>query len=118
MLGISSTGAYFFGTKLTSFWLKDKLRIYGDFNFKDMPDNYWGVGYDAAANTEKSDSTTAYDRLWFQIYPRFLWQFHKNYFGGLVVDYNYTKGSNKMFKTTQLLISSLSLLSSLKRFAS
>ena len=93
MVGISTTGAYFFGTKLTSFWLQDKLRIYGDFNFKDMPDNYWGVGYDDARNTEKSDTTTAYVRTWWQIYPRFLWQFKKHLFVGLVVDYNFTKGS-------------------------
>lgn len=94
MLGFSSTGAYFIGTKLTSFWLQDKLRIYGDFNFKSMPDNYWGVGYDDARYTEKSDSTTAYDRTWWQIYPRFLWQFRKNYFGGIVLDFNYTKGTD------------------------
>ena len=93
MLGVSSSGAYFFGTKLTSFWWEDKLRIYGDFNYKSMPDNYWGVGYDAGRYTEKSDSTTAYERLWWQINPRFLYQFKKNYFAGLVVDYNYTKGS-------------------------
>ncbi|MGL1886431.1 MAG: BamA/TamA family outer membrane protein [Reichenbachiella sp.] len=92
MLGVSSTGAYFIGTKLTSFWFQDKLRIYGDFNFKDMPDNYWGVGYNAGYSTEKSDSTTAYDRTWWQIFPKFLYQFKENYFGGLIVDYNYTDG--------------------------
>lgn len=94
MLGITSTGAYFFNTKLTSFWFQDQLRIYGDINFKSMPDNYWGVGYDAAYYTPKSDSTTAYDRLWWQINPKFLWQFEENYFGGLIIDYNYTKGSS------------------------
>jgi outer membrane protein assembly factor BamA len=93
MLGVSSTGAYFFGTKLTSFWLQDKLRIYGDFNFKDMPDNYWGVGYDEGRYTVKSDSTTGYKRTWWQIYPRFLWQFKKHNFTGLVIDLNYTKGT-------------------------
>ena len=92
MLGVSSTGAYFFGTKVTTFWWQDKIRMYGDFNFKDMPDNYWGVGYDRGRNTEKSDSTTAYTRTWWQIYPRILWQFKENFFGGLVIDYNYTKG--------------------------
>ena len=94
MLGVSSTGAYFIGTKMTTFWLEDKLRIYGDFNFKSMPDNYWGVGYDEARYTPKGDSTTAYHRVWWQIYPRFLWQFKKNYFGGLIVDYNYTQGTS------------------------
>jgi hypothetical protein len=45
MLGVSSTGAFFFQSKWTTFWLEDKLRIYADVNFKTMPDNYWGVGY-------------------------------------------------------------------------
>jgi len=94
MIGVSSTGAFFVNTKITSFWLQDKLRIYADLVFKNMPDNYWGVGYDAAYNTPKSDTTTAYDRLWWQINPKFLWQFKKNNFLGLNVDFNYTKGSD------------------------
>jgi len=93
MLGITSTGAYFFGTKLTTFWKEDKLRIYADLNFKNMPDNYWGVGYNEAYTTEKGDSTTAYTRTWWQIYPKFLWQFKKNYFIGPQIDFNYTKGN-------------------------
>jgi hypothetical protein len=94
LVGVSTTGAYFFGTKLISFWLKDKLRIYGDFNFKHLPDNYWGVGYDAGRYTVKSDSTTAYVRKWWQINPQFLWQFRKHYFVGPNIDLNYTQGSN------------------------
>lgn len=94
MFGASSTGAIFFNSKLTSFWKEDKLRIYSDFNFKDMPDHYWGVGYDEARYTDKSDSSTAYNRLWWQIYPKFLWQFKPSYFIGTVVDVNYTKGTD------------------------
>ncbi|MCD4730200.1 MAG: outer membrane protein assembly factor [Bacteroidales bacterium] len=92
MLGASITGAYFFGTKLTTFWLKDKMRIYADINFKDMPDNYWGVGYEAGFNTEKGDSTTSYKRTWWQFYPKILWQFKKHFFIGPLIDFNYTKG--------------------------
>jgi hypothetical protein len=44
MIGVTSSGAYFFQSKWTTFWLQDKLRIYSDLNFKQMPDNYWGVG--------------------------------------------------------------------------
>ncbi len=58
-----------------------------------MPDNYWGVGYENAADVVKSDTTTAYNRTWWWINPRFLYQFRKHYFVGLNVDYNYTKGS-------------------------
>jgi hypothetical protein len=92
MVGASITGAYFFGTKLTTFWLEDKMRIYADINFKDMPDNYWGVGYEAGYNTEKGDSTTSYKRTWWQFYPKILWQFKKHLFIRPLIDFNYTKG--------------------------
>jgi hypothetical protein len=92
MIGVSSTGAYFLMTKLTSFWHHDKIRSYADFNFKNMPDNYWGVGFDAAKNTEKGDSTTKYTRTWIQLNPKVLWQFQKHWFIGGNIDFNYTKG--------------------------
>jgi hypothetical protein len=94
MLGVSATGAYFVQTKWTTFWLNDKLRIYSDLNYKNMPDNYWGVGYDAAYNAYKSDTTTKYTRTWFQFNPKILWQFRKNLFIGPTLNLNYTKGEN------------------------
>jgi hypothetical protein len=94
MLGITSTGAYFLQSKWTTFWLEDKMRIYADANFKSMPDNYWGVGYESAQNPEKSDSTTEYLRNWFQFYPKILWQFKTNLFIGGIINLNYTKGSD------------------------
>ena len=95
VLGGSSTGAFFGSSVVSTFWFEDKMRIYGDFWFKDMPDNYWGVGYEDGKNTVKSDSTTKYQRFWWWINPRILWQFKKNYFVGLNIDYNYTKGSEE-----------------------
>lgn len=94
MFGGSSTGAYFFSTIVTSYWFEDKLRINGDIWFKDMPDHYWGVGYDNAYSKEKTDSTTAYNRKWWWINPRILWQVKKDYFLGLNIDYNYTEATN------------------------
>jgi outer membrane protein assembly factor BamA len=61
-----------------------------DIWFKDMPDHYWGVGYENGFSKPKSDSTTAYQRLWWQVNPIFLWQFRPHYFMGINVDYNYT----------------------------
>ncbi|MBD80017.1 MAG: hypothetical protein CL840_13980 [Crocinitomicaceae bacterium] len=58
-----------------------------------MPDHYWGVGYDNGYNTPKTDTTTAFQREWWWINPRFLYQFKKYYFVGLNVDYNSTEGS-------------------------
>ena len=94
MLGVSSTGAFFLQSKWTTFWLEDKMRIYSDFNFKNMPDNYWGVGYDEARNAYKSDTTTKYVRTWFQFNPKILWQFRKNWFVGPTININYTIGND------------------------
>lgn len=93
-LGYTTTGAIVANAILTSYWIQDKIRINGDFWYKDMPDNYWGIGYDNALNTPTSDSTTAYQRQWWWINPRILYQVRKNYFVGLNIDYNYTKGSD------------------------
>lgn len=90
MFGASSTGGIFLSTIASTYWLKDKLRIYADIWFKDMPDHYWGAGYQNGLSTPKSDSTTAYQRLWWWFNPRFLWQLRPDYFIGLNVDYNYT----------------------------
>lgn len=91
MLGVTSTGGIFASSILSSYWLKDKLRIYGDFVYKDMPDNYYGVGYDDGFETPESDSTTKYQRQWWWINPRFLWQFRDNWFAGISLDANSTK---------------------------
>ncbi len=93
-LGVSVTGAYFFSSKISSYWFQDKLRIFADIWLKDMPDHYWGVGYNNAYNIPKSDSTTAYNRNWWMFNPKFLWQFKPNYFIGFVTDINSTKASD------------------------
>lgn len=94
LLGISSSGGYYMSTKFSTFWLQDKFRIHGDISYKEIPDHYWGVGYDKARYTVKSDSTTAYYRKWWQLNPRILYRLKKNIFGGIIIDYNYTQGSS------------------------
>jgi len=75
---------------LTSFWYQDKMRIYANLWFKNIPDHYWGVGYDNGLNTPKSDSTTAYDRLWWQVHPKFMFRLAKDLYVGPVLDFNQT----------------------------
>jgi hypothetical protein len=93
LAGLSTTGAYFLGSELTTFWCHDKLRMYADINFKNMPDNYWGVGFQEGKDNPKSDTTTKYIRTWVQFNPKVLWQFKKHWFAGANIDFNYTKGS-------------------------
>jgi outer membrane protein assembly factor BamA len=63
--------------------------------FKNIPDHYWGVGYDNGLNTPKTDSTTAYDRLWWQLNPKFLFRMKKDLYLGPVLDFNQTIGKNE-----------------------
>ncbi|MDR2564416.1 MAG: BamA/TamA family outer membrane protein [Prevotellaceae bacterium] len=87
-------GSIVLSGKATTFWLHDNLRVYSDFWFKNMDDNYFGLGYHSGANVPKSDSTTKYKRTWFQIYPQFYLKIRKNFFAGVAFDLNYTKGKN------------------------
>ncbi len=93
MFGVTSNGGLFANSIVSSYWLKDKLRIYGDLAYKGMPDNYYGVGINDGFETPKSDSTTAYQRTWWWINPRFFWQFKKHWFVGLNFDANSTRVS-------------------------
>ncbi len=92
-VGFSSSGAFFVSSKMTTYWKEDKLRINADIWFKDMPDNYFGIGYEDGRYEPKSDTTTAYDRLWFQVNPQVFWQFKPGFFYGGALDLNYTHGS-------------------------
>lgn len=92
--GYSSNGSSNFNFRPTLFFKNDKNRVSGDIWMKDMPDNYWGVGYDAAKNPSKPDSTTSYRRNWWQIYLKYVHQFKDNIFAGLLFDYNRTKATN------------------------
>ncbi|QZE13215.1 BamA/TamA family outer membrane protein [Halosquirtibacter laminarini] len=93
-VGYSTTGAFIFNARLTSFWNEDKFRLTGDFWFKSMPDNYWGKGYDNGSTFEKESTMTGYDRTWFWVNPRFMFRLKKDLYLGLNVDLNYTDASN------------------------
>ncbi len=93
--GVTSSGGIIFKSILTSFWKEDKIRINAKLQLKDIPDHYWGVGYDAGLNTPKGDSTTAYDRFWWQVNPTFLFRVKENIYVGPVLDFNQTIAKNE-----------------------
>ena len=90
-IGVSTRGSYFFNSIISTFWFEDKLRIFGELRFRNTPDHYWGVGYTNASSNPGKDETTAYIRSLWKINPRVLWQFKKDFFLGLNIDYNRTK---------------------------
>lgn len=56
--GISATA------KPQTFWFDDFLRLDFTLEAKSMPDNYWGVGYDAGRSYEKGPDTAYRQRMW------------------------------------------------------
>ena len=89
----STTGAITANVKLVSFWSGDNLRINADFVYKDMPDNYWGVGIEAGKAPE-GDSTTAYLRNYVSFVPKVLWRLSPAILVGPILDVNSTVASD------------------------
>jgi len=90
----STTGALLI-TVLPTFYLpNDKIRILANIYFKDMADNYWGVGFQEGATTELGPDTTAYDKLWWQLNPRVVFQVAPDVFVGGLLDLNQTSATN------------------------
>jgi hypothetical protein len=92
---MSTTGAMVINLRPVTFWAGDRFRLNAQFWYKDMPDNYWGVGYDKGAGTTESDSTTAYRRNWFQFRGDALFRIGGDLFAGITWDGNYTRGSEE-----------------------
>lgn len=93
--GVTTSGGITSKVILTSFWKQDRIRINTNVWFKNIPDNYWGVGYKDGLDTPKSDSTTAYDRLYWQVNPKFLFRMEKNMYIGPAFDFNQTIAKNE-----------------------
>ncbi len=89
-LGISSNGSITANARLTLYGRNDQLRASGEVWYKKMPDNYFGVGYENARNTELGDSTTTYNRKWIQFYYKLVKRFGNHLFWGAILDINRT----------------------------
>ena len=89
-VGYSSNGSLQANVRLTLYGKNDRIRGSGEFWYKKMPDNYFGVGYDAARNVEIGDSTTTYNRKWIQFYYKLVHRVGKHLFWGGILDINRT----------------------------
>ena len=93
-IGYSTNQTLIASTRFLLYGRGDRARIWGDWGLRDMPDNYFGVGYDKGRYTEKSDSTTAYHRFWWQFYQRLLLNVREDLFIGPVLDFNKTEATD------------------------
>ena len=89
----STTGAINANAKLSTYLRGDELRLFVDFAYKDMPDEYWGVGYEAGQAPE-SDSTTSYERSSWALFPKVLFRFTPTIMVGGALDFNSTTATD------------------------
>ena len=89
----STTGAVTVNADLASYWSGDRRRVFFKFALKDMPDHYWGVGYEAGKAPE-TDSTTSYQRTSWIVSPKVLWKVRPDLFVGGLVDLNRTAAAD------------------------
>jgi hypothetical protein len=91
--GFSTNASAYLNFKPALFFKNDMNRLAGDIWLKDMPDNYWGVGFDAAKEPSAPDSTTNYHRNWIQVNLKYSHRFGKKIFLGLIFDFNRTEAT-------------------------
>ena len=91
--GYSTNGSAYLNAKPALFFKGDKNRLMGEFWLKDMPDNYWGVGFEKAREPSSPDSTTSYRRNWVQVNLKYAHRFGKNILAGLLFDFNRTEAT-------------------------
>ncbi|MFV0521939.1 MAG: BamA/TamA family outer membrane protein [Mangrovibacterium sp.] len=94
MLSFTSTGAITLNMRPTTFWNNDNLRINGNFWFKKMPDNYWGVGFNTNQAIDEDKDVTAFERTWLDIAVEALFKIKDDLYFGPNYSLNYTEGSN------------------------
>lgn len=85
-------GGFNVSTRPQLFFKGDRFRIFGIFSYKNMEDNFYGVGYATNKNYVRSDTTSLYRYSGFQLNPWFLFRMgSSNIFFGPQVDVNYDK---------------------------
>lgn len=92
-IGYSTNGSLQISIKANIYGINDNIRLTGEYWLKNMPDNYWGVGYNKARYTPESDSTTSYWREWQQFKFKLAFRVVGDFFLGFNYDRNKTHAS-------------------------
>ena len=93
-IGYSSNGSLQASIRANIYGNKDKYRIIGEFWKKDMPDNYYGVGFDKADSLTKGKETTHYNRNWTQFKFTTVFKLVENLYIGVNYDLSRTKATD------------------------
>jgi hypothetical protein len=92
--GKSTNGSTQLSVRANLYLREDKWRVIGEIWRKNMPDNYYGVGFDNARNTPRSDSTSLYQRNWQRLYAKVLHQYRPHFFVGGIYDGTSTEATD------------------------
>ena len=92
-IGYSTNGSLQISIKCNLYLRGDRTRITGEIWRKDMPDNYYGIGYANARDIPKGDSTSAYHRNWQRVYAKVVEQVKPKYFIGGIFDATTTEAT-------------------------
>ncbi|WP_152541803.1 BamA/TamA family outer membrane protein [Saccharicrinis fermentans] len=92
-LGYSTNNSISFSCFPYLYGKDDKYRILGRFYYRDMPDNYWGVGYEAGNRSSSSNQTTNYHRQWWSFEGQVVKKITNSLFLGLSYDVNNTSAT-------------------------
>lgn len=60
LVNINRDGAFSAAAFMTSYWRDDKIRFYFDGIYRNMDDNYWGIGIDKGFDIDKGSETTLF----------------------------------------------------------
>lgn len=93
-IGYSTNGSFAISFLPYLYLKDDKYRIATEFYFRNMPDNYWGVGYQAGERESETGVTTAYHRNWWSVSGSVIRQVSDGFFVGVTYDVNETKASD------------------------
>lgn len=95
---VSTVGFYLLGVRGNNLFPKEKYRLDYNLYFFSFPSNFWGIGYDNAAN---DDNESSYKRFQSQIKVNFLFRLVDNLYLGPLVSFDYIHGMD--FEKPELL---------------
>ena len=76
------------------YWFDDRVLIDINTDYRNMKDNYWGIGSDKISSVEKGNFTTGYQRKSLLFQSRILFKITSGFYAGFASDIHSFKASN------------------------
>ncbi|MDP3152995.1 MAG: BamA/TamA family outer membrane protein [Archangium sp.] len=91
--GAGTVGAFLTQTRLTSFWMEDRVRLQAFIDVRDQPDHFFGVGFENGLTRPQGAESTAYRRTAWLVTPQLQVRMQEKLplFFGTVMDFTGTR---------------------------